>query len=404
MLPPFLYLDRYRNDGTRVYSPHAAHTEADPRFRPDISRSTFPLPVFSLPTGELNIYRSLPHPDLQGLFVGENETLFVVHPQVLESGREDPYLLRTLRLGRRLEPLSVAPGSSTRTLFVQGLEPPHALKVHFPFRVSRYSRRMRDEVVEQAVGVSRELEEGSSSMSVDFAFQREVLGVAHRRLEPDSPRGENWGYLVRDLRAFPPKEPGSWLVPGFSLYGRDRYHPDAPPLFFDLPGSVDPLPFTLEKVMFPIIRHWVEAYRNFGFFLEPHGQNVLLEIRRDGEPVRIVHRDLSVGVDQRRRRELGLATEGGNTYNRMQSGEFGSITYDKFMGAHFFEYLVQAILIRHPDLGLQDFQQPCREWFGTLFPDHEKYLPRTVQYFSEVRDSFGKPVFEDTGALPGWRP
>lgn len=31
---------------------------------------------------------------------------------------------------------------------------PHALKVHFPFRVSRYGRKMRDEVIEQGKNVN----------------------------------------------------------------------------------------------------------------------------------------------------------------------------------------------------------------------------------------------------------
>jgi siderophore synthetase component len=43
----------------------------------------------------------------------------------------------------------------------------------------------------------------------------------------------------------------------------------------------DPLEFVLENIMFPIIRHWVECFLNFGFLLEPHGQNVLFEIGKD---------------------------------------------------------------------------------------------------------------------------
>ncbi len=32
---------------------------------------------------------------------------------------------------------------------------------------------------------------------------REVLGITHPDLEPGSGRGENWGFLVRDLTPFP---------------------------------------------------------------------------------------------------------------------------------------------------------------------------------------------------------
>ena len=88
----------------------------------------------------------------------------------------------------------------------------------------------------------------------------------------------------------------------------------------------------------------------------------------------------------------------------METGEFGSISYDKFMGAHFFDFLLRAVLDRYPDLEVEDFRRPCRNRFSELFPEHRRYLPRTVQYFSEERDAFGKPRFTDTGEPPAWRP
>jgi hypothetical protein len=141
-----------------------------------------------------------------------------------------------------------------------------------------------------------------------------------------------------------------------------------------------------------------------GLLLEPHGQNVLLEMGRGYEILRIVHRDLNLGMDNRRRRDLGIDPGTGNTYNRMEGGEFASITYDKFMGGHFFEPLVESVRALDPSLTLAHFQEPCREEFGRLFPDHGSYLPRTVHYFSETRDRFGKPHFLDTGVEPAWRP
>ena len=88
----------------------------------------------------------------------------------------------------------------------------------------------------------------------------------------------------------------------------------------------------------------------------------------------------------------------------MESGEFNSIGYDKFMGGHFFNQLLAEIRKRRPKLQPEDFQEPCREEIACLFPGHEEYLPRTVNYFSEERDEFGKPLYQDTGTLPRWRP
>ena len=416
-----LHLDRYRNEGTRVYSPHAGYTEAREQYRPNSRHTSFHLPVFEISAADMRVFEANPPPALRELYLRADAVAFCVHPQVLEGACRDPYLQRTLTLGVRRDPVLVAPSSSTRTLYVLDQDDPtrlatpsHALKVHFPFRVSRYGRKMREEVVEQAVNVSRELEAGVGSMDGRFAFLREVLGVTHRDVDPDAPRGENWGYLVRDMAPFPPSAEGRLLVPGFALYGGDFFQPKRPPLLFELMGldlveretgsRHDPRDFLLGALFLPIIRHWVQCFLTFGLMLEPHGQNVLLEMDGEGRVQRIVHRDLSPGIDMRRRRDLGLSSESLNMYNRMEDGTFASIAYDRMMGGHFFDHLLAPVLAAFPTLCPEDFRDPCREEFARLFPDHERYLPRTVQYFSEERDEFGKPLHQDTGRAPEWRP
>jgi hypothetical protein len=278
---------------------------------------------------------------------------------------------------------------------------------------------MRDEVVEQAIAVSEELERWleverrreierlpgiEESGKPGFAFLREVIGITHRNLSPDSARGENWGYLVRDMVPFPVVDEARDLVPGFALYGRDLFDPQLSPLILELADPGDAAGWTLENVLLPIVRHWVRCFQDLGFVLEPHGQNVLLEIDQNGRATRIVHRDLSVAIDMRRRRDLGLPDGGLNGYNRMESGAFNSIAYDRFMGGHFFDSLLGPLLQRDPASSLEDFRHPVREEFDRIFPDHERYLPRTVHYFSEARDRFGKPMYQDTGLAPHWRP
>ncbi|MGD2123029.1 MAG: IucA/IucC family protein [Gemmatimonadota bacterium] len=404
MIPPLLYLERYRNEGTRMYSPHAGYTEAESRYRPNGGEESLTIPAFLLPTSELNLYEADPTPSLLARYCRGNQTLFCVHPQLLDDDGSDPYLERILARPRAPDWIRGSPSSSTRTLYVVGAEPSHALKLHFPFRVSRYGRRMRDEVVEQAIAVSRELQRGIGSLDARFAYFREVLGITHKNLRPETLRGENWGFLVRELTPFPAQPEKRPLMPGFSLFGQDFFDSGKELLIFSLMGKRDPAGYLLNEIMLPIIRHWVTCFLEFGFLLEPHGQNVLLEITPDGSVGRLVHRDLNLGIDNRRRRALGLPVGGSNTYNQMESGEFASITYDKFMGGHFFDHLVASVQSRYPDLALADLRDPCKEEFLRLFPEHERYLPRTVQYFSEQRDRFGKPAFTDTGRSPDWRP
>ncbi|MBT8405711.1 MAG: hypothetical protein KJP18_17775 [Gemmatimonadetes bacterium] len=403
-IPPLEYLERYRNEGTRTYSRHAAYSECRPEYQPTIGASEFDLPCWELPRDAVQVYRADPPPALEARYLPADRALFVVHPQVTADAGSDPWLVRTVTLGRSIPALRVSPGSSTRTLFVLGDAHDHALKVHFPFRVSRYGRRMRNEVVAQAIAASAEIQEWCGGGDPTFAFLREVIGVAHPRSESDTGRGENWGYLVRDLRPYPRVGEDRSLVPGFALYGRDRFEPTLDPLIVDLADAGDPLGWTLHNVMLPIIRHWVGCYRSLGFILEPHGQNVLVELDRERAVQRLVHRDLSVGIDMRRRRDQGVPDGALNPYNRFENGIFASIAYDRFLGGHFFGYLARALMDRHPRLSIDDFRRPCREAFGRLFPDHDRYMPRSQHYFAEARDTHGKPLHRDTGEPPAWRP
>lgn len=403
-IPPFEYLERYRNEGTRTYSSHAAYTEAAAEYRPDGVKQRFDLPLFEIPRDRMLTYTANPCTELAEAYLPADRVMFAVHPQLLECCPQEDYVKRTLALATERGTLSVAPSSSTRTLYAPDRLPPHALKVHFPFKISRYGRRMRHEVLQQAINVSRELEAGIGQLDERFAVLREVIAVCHPNLHPDSSRGEHWGYLVRDMRPFPVTGADTHLIPGFALYGRDFFDPGIPLLLFDLIGSDDPPRFVLDHIMLPIVRHWVACFRNFGYLLEPHGQNVILEVDTRGKVSRIIHRDLSVGLDMRRRHDIGLSDRGLNRYNRMQHDRFHSIVYDRFMGGHFFDRIVQACLENYAGLSRQDFTKPCREEFARILPEHEKYFPRTVWYFSEQRDAFNKPLFKDTGAAPEWRP
>ncbi len=402
-IPSLIYLDRYRNEGTRTYSAHSGYSEALPEYQPVAIESDFGLKVFALPQNQVNIYTANPSPELKEIYLPGEDALFCVHPQVFASCPEDPSLKMVQRQGRLLPEMRVTPSSSTRTLYVAS-PTFHALKVHFPFRVSRYERRMRDEVIAQAINVSCDIEKNIAKFSEDFAFFREVLGISAKAGSKKTARGENWGYLVRDMQPFPQVGAQRHLVPGFALYGNDFHDETISPLLFSLVEGRDPLQTIVEDIMQPIIGHWLACYASLGYILEPHGQNVLLEIDDQRRVRRIVHRDLSTGIDMRRRNDLGLCSRHLNDYNRMSSGEFCSVAYDMFMGSHFFDRIIACCQQRFPRLCSEDFKMPCRRYFACLFPDYQKYFPEEVHYFSEQRDQFNKPLYANIGAKPSWRP
>ncbi len=397
------YLDRYRNEGTRTYSKHSAYSEAQLKYQPATGDESFLLNIFTVPEQEMNVYTANPPEALSKRYLTPDGVLFCIHPQVLDYYPEDSYVKLIKEKSTSAQTVAVMPSSSTRTLYVMD-EYSHAVKVHFPFRVSRYGRKMRDEVIEQAIHVSLDLEQNLHHFDSSFAYLREVIGVACKNLDETTARDENWGYLVRDMRPFPLVDRTGELIPGFALFGKDYFKPDLPPLLYELIGEAEPVSFVLENIMLPIVTHWVQCYKNFGYMLEPHGQNTLLEVDDDNKITRIVHRDLSLGIDMRLRDEKGLTSSHLNEYNKMDYGDFTSITYDMFMGSHFFDRIIACCQEKYPHLTEEDFRAPCREKFSQLFPEYKRYMPKTIIYFSEKRDKFNKPLYQDTGRKPLWRP
>ncbi|MBM9514453.1 IucA/IucC family protein [Desulfogranum marinum] len=403
MIPSLQYLDRYRNEGTRTYSKHSAYTEAKELYRPNASQKNFIVNAFAIPRQDLLIYTANPPQELSVSYLGKEKALFCIHPQVLEEYTTDPYVQAVIKTSKSRRKIEVIPSSSTRTLYVKSAFP-HAIKLHFPFRVSRYNRKMRDEVIEQAVNVSRDMEYGIDNFDPTFAYLREVIGISYANLNTSSSRGENWGYLIRDMRPFPVCREKRALIPGFALYGKDFFTAEQAPLLYSLIDAADPVEFILGRIMLPIIHHWVQCFSTFGYMLEPHGQNVLLELDDEQNITRIVHRDLSVGIDMRRRQDLQISSTHLNQYNRMDYGQFLSIAYDMFMGSHFFDRIVACCREKFPGLTDEDFRKPCRQTFEKIFPEHRKYFPATIHYFSEQRDRYNKPLYKDTGKKPQWRP
>ncbi len=406
MLPDLIYTDRYRNKGTRTYSKHADYSEALPQYQPGSPVENFCLPCHWLPGEKVHLYLANPGQDLLDIYVKKDEIMFCVHPQVAKQFADDPYVRILQEQGRVARGLTAVPSSSTRTLYIfQENRLHHAVKVHLPVRISRYGRKMRNEVIEQAIRVSREMESGIGQMDSSFAFLREVIGISHKSISPDcESRGENWGFLVRDMKPFPEKKSANTLIPGFALFGKDQFDPEISPILFDLIKDADPVSYILEQIMLPVISHWIDCFLGFGFMLEPHGQNILLEVDDQGTIQRIVHRDLSVGTDMRLRRDKKLSHENFPSYNQMETPEFLSITYDMFMGNHFFARLVSCCQEKFSHVRYEDFTEPCKKHFAARFPQHKTYFPDRVFYFSEQRDLYGKPLYKNTGQLPVWRP
>src|SRR5690606_15434663 len=175
---------------------------------------------------------------------------------------------------------------------------PHFVKLHYPRRLSRFTRRLRLPIISVQLWVAEELTAAGLPVLPEVAGG--VLGA-----DP----AEAWGFLIREAR---PRGSGAaaarFAVPLVALSGQDVRQPGDPPLMAQLAArsGEDPGAWLAERVVVPMVRLWLHAVSATGCVPEPHGQNTLFAFDPDGRRTAILYRDCGIYVDPATRAELGM--------------------------------------------------------------------------------------------------
>ncbi|MGI5241345.1 hypothetical protein [Dactylosporangium sp. CA-139066] len=390
------YAERYLGVGTRTYSPYAADLDIADEFHPQRGAASFELPTFRVPAGAGQYRRAAPRSPLHGLYSSPDGFLLPVHPNTLDS----PDLFGAAQL-RDLEPgpaLTVVPSANARTVFVTAADgtpvEPHFVKLHYPRRLSRFTRRLRRPVIELQLWVSDEL------LRVGTPILPEVGGAW---FDPAGALGEEaWGYLVRAARPLSPAP--AWTVPLFALYGHDVHAPGDPPLLVQLVESSgeDPTDYVAQRIVAPMVALWSSTARSTGCPLETHGQNTLFTFDVTTNRTKVIYRDCAIYVDSAARAAASLP--GGlppaNVIPRdvpLAADEVFSLTYDSFMGHHALSYIA-ALAAERWNVREESLHKAARSAFTT--PD---LLPPSVFYYDNVLRDDGDWKLVDTGEPPVWR-
>ncbi|GAA2385174.1 hypothetical protein [Dactylosporangium salmoneum] len=396
------YAERYLGVGTRTYSPYAADLDIADAYHPQRGAATFEVPTFRVPPSA-GVFRTAGHPSpLPALYTGGDGFLLPVHPNALDA----PDLAGAGVLARlaRGPSLTVVPSANARTVFVTAIGgrpvEPHFVKLHYPRRLSRFTRRLRRPVIELQLWVSDEL------LQAGTPVLPEVGGGwfgPHPTLDDGFADDQDaWGFLIRAAR--PAVAAPAWTVPLFALYGRDLHAPADPPLLEQLVDAFgeDPATFVATRVVAPMVRMWCATAAATGCPLETHGQNTLFAFDSRAKRTKVLYRDCAIYVDSALRAARGLP--GGlppaNVIPRdvpLAADEVFSLTYDSFMGHHALSYI--AALARTtwgiPEAVLHD---AARAAFTT-----PALLPDTVFYYDNVLYDNGDWKLVDTGEPPSWR-
>ncbi|MFO1255742.1 MAG: hypothetical protein U1E37_08765 [Sphingomonadaceae bacterium] len=294
--------------------------------------------------------------------------LILIHPDLVDSCP----LLDNGKLIRNF--IEVAPTSSDRT--VQAVAEPNLyFKLSYPPLIGRISRQLGLAQAEAAVWVTHSIDRAVRNVDPRFRFLRE--GYA-RVAVTKSPRSVEWGFAIRDRYPSPEHPRVDLMIPGFSLFSRDRYSPTDDFLLYQLfRRQQKPLiDFVFEDLIKPLIDSYFSLIVNCGLQLEAHAQNILFGIDGEGRITSVVARDAeSIDRDISLMDELKIVCERpAGSYKIIQRSDYNyqimhSFMYDFKMG----EYLIRPIMecaSECEDLNPADLsarvQQCARNWLAHL--------------------------------------
>jgi len=268
---------------------------------------------------------------------------------------------------------------------------------------------MEDRKVRHAVAVTRILE-GCPVFTRDskVGFFPESLGGVYGEEFSE----KNWGFIIREMQAQPHLERPYRMIPLNALYIPSSQAPEEEPLLVDMirKSPKSPRDFILEEIIQPLISGWIEIYLETGILLEPHGQNVIVEMDAEsGRILRFSHRDFDCEINQDILKSKGysildlnprdLFTTQGDDW--APQGSHLSIIFDNSM---------QVALEGLAGIGAQYFgvdaesiREGCRDFLSEKFPEFLRdHFPQNGKAYNFHKEEEGVSVIEKSQP-PRWR-
>lgn len=394
------YAERYLGGGTRTYSRYAADLDIAAEHHPQHGAPRFGVPTFWVDPGRGSYLPGGIASPLPARYRRGEAFLLPVHPGTLVV----PGVAADLAGCPPGPPVQVVPSANARTVFVERIDgapvPPHFLKLHYPRRLSRFTRRLRRPVIALQLWVAEEL------AAIGIPLLPEVAGAV-----VGTDPVQAWGFLVREAEL-----PGAaaWpvTVPLFALYGRDLRAPADPTLLEQLVvhSGEEAEQWVCRRLIEPMITQWTEALLRTGCAVELHGQNTLLGLSADLRATRIGYRDCAVYVDPAIRAERGLTRPlpPRNVISqdvRKPRPQVLSLVYDSFLGHHTLAFVARLAQERF-GVSPAALHRYAKKVFAEAVAARcgpRDLLPPTVYYYDDQLHPDGDWRLVDTGALPNWR-
>lgn len=373
----YIYLERYINNFKKIKN------EVSKEYCAVEGKKEFYLPYLILPSNLLKIFIANPSNKIKKVILKEYIPFFI-HPETLDNKINDFMLTK-----------KVQPTSSTRTVLpTENNE--FAIKLHLNKRISKFIRRLRTGSIEHSILISSELEKAKNPPS-SFGYLPESIGVSYKGI----------GFIIREMIPRPFIKEKRILVPLFSFYSTDLKNKNHKPIFIQLvkKQKKDPLKFFINNIIDPLFNNISYFINNHGILLEPHAQNVLVELDKNFKIKRLIHRDFqSIYIDQDIRKYKKLPKK----FKKHIMGEeclkeiSYSLVYDQYIGRYVLDNFVN-IINKEFKIEKSEIQERIKKVFLKYFD--KKLFPKKGYYKMKKTIFYGnKTEFEKINKNPRYRP
>lgn len=395
-----IYTERYVNKG--AYHSYRHFSEVTKKYRPLDGYRSFQLPYFLLPKKLAGVTFSKIDSNLKNWFDKFSDAPFFVHPDMLDTYKKlgSRHLLKSKIVGW----VTAVPTASTRTMIVDLSGEIQMVKVDMSGkRLGRLTRQLTQKSVKRSQIIHDLLRKiPEDRLPGSFAYFPEVLGVTYNEVAGDL------GNIYREYQIFPRANKKRWILPLFSLYSQDIRNPGNELIVQQLIrySGMDPVSYFEQKIVRPYIYNAFFMAFKYGLLLEPHPQNVLIELDEDFQATRFVYRDLqTVIVDADLRKELGFNDSFPPETKIIASWQDGlnkkleySSFYDHRMAYQTIEEVILAIAAKYPT-HIAELQKIVKKVFWEVIEEFgvnaDNFFPKDTYYLYRdgiMKDNVMEPV------------
>lgn len=357
-LQRWLMLERFHLYQVEKFQRLSRDPTFDPAYLPQ-SGSVFRLPTYRVSRRHVHLLGGQPQNTDTMRFVtdagSDEQVLFPIHPSALGHYRE--FLLNARARDVAQEGLHIwaAPTSSSRTLlaWLDGV-PQSAVfiktSLHSPLFGDRRIRRVQ---AGRSVTLSTMVANEANELPRALGYLPEILACTTRQAP----------YTGAIVRAIPEaiKTGRVRLAPLFSLLGGSGDHVPLLLTILERTGT-SPLQFVHEVLCKPFARLWLELSMSFGWILEAHGQDLLLELSPELKfQGRFYYRDFEgLQVDWELRRRLGRAAPPGMPHAWEWRDAYDSLGNYPYCSLLWYKW--RTSLFQYLHFVLHETEASLREW------------------------------------------